>query len=451
MGESEVTSETIGETVMEHLRELDDVAYVRFASVYRNFREAKDFETALAELSGEEAADDRAQVSAAVSGRHSIDDDQPLHGAGAGARPARARPHLAQSGGRRGDRQGRRHRRPRLDAARRPAACRDRGAAAGRRGGARRDALRHARALLASRQDAALRRRHHRGRHRARRLGARRSQSRGRGRRAMRGCAPRASRSRSGSAPRRRGAIMPATSAACATAGRMSCSSSRSRPTARPARPGASRSPITGEAARERVHLLRAQSDAILIGIGTVLADDPLLTCRLPGMAEHSPVRVVLDSMLRLPLDSRLVQSARETPVWVSPALPRRQAAEVRPAAARRRGVARRRQAPAASISPPCSSCLAARGITRLMVEGGPTLAAALLAADLVDEAVLFRSPKVVGPDGIDALDADAVDGADTPAEAGRQRGRWAPTGKSIMQRGVSDVYRHCQRRRRSA
>ena len=57
LGESEVTTETIGETVMSHLRDLDDVAYVRFASVYRNFREAKDFETALAELSGEEAAE----------------------------------------------------------------------------------------------------------------------------------------------------------------------------------------------------------------------------------------------------------------------------------------------------------------------------------------------------------------------------------------------------------
>ncbi len=56
LGENEVTTETIGETVMAHLRELDDVAYVRFASVYRNFREAKDFETALAELSGEEEA-----------------------------------------------------------------------------------------------------------------------------------------------------------------------------------------------------------------------------------------------------------------------------------------------------------------------------------------------------------------------------------------------------------
>src|SRR5208283_5497668 len=74
---------------------------------------------------------------------------------------------------------------------------------------------------------------------------------------------------------------------------------------------------ITGEAVRERVHLLRAENDAIMIGIGTALADDPMLTCRLPGMAKNSPVRVVADSMLRLPLSSRLVKSAYETPVWV--------------------------------------------------------------------------------------------------------------------------------------
>ncbi|MCC8942421.1 bifunctional diaminohydroxyphosphoribosylaminopyrimidine deaminase/5-amino-6-(5-phosphoribosylamino)uracil reductase RibD, partial [Bradyrhizobium sp. Arg68] len=74
---------------------------------------------------------------------------------------------------------------------------------------------------------------------------------------------------------------------------------------------------ITGDVARTRVHLLRAQSDAILVGIGTVLADDPLLTCRLPGMADRSPARVVLDRALRTPGSSRLVHSARETPLWV--------------------------------------------------------------------------------------------------------------------------------------
>src|SRR3954447_25642883 len=74
---------------------------------------------------------------------------------------------------------------------------------------------------------------------------------------------------------------------------------------------------ISGEAAKARVHLLRAQCDAVLVGIGTMLADDPLLTCRLPGMAARSPVRVVLDRSLRIPGASRLVHSARQTPLWV--------------------------------------------------------------------------------------------------------------------------------------
>ena len=80
---------------------------------------------------------------------------------------------------------------------------------------------------------------------------------------------------------------MPAISAACATAGRTSLLKlARSRLTARRALAGRKPVAITGETARERVHLLRAHSDAIMIGIGTALADDPMLTCRLPGMAE---------------------------------------------------------------------------------------------------------------------------------------------------------------------
>src|SRR6202012_3537966 len=75
--------------------------------------------------------------------------------------------------------------------------------------------------------------------------------------------------------------------------------------------------PITADVSRQQVHLMRAMHDAVLTGIGTAMADDPLLTCRLPGMADRSPVRVVLDSALRLRPESRLVATARETPLWV--------------------------------------------------------------------------------------------------------------------------------------
>jgi diaminohydroxyphosphoribosylaminopyrimidine deaminase/5-amino-6-(5-phosphoribosylamino)uracil reductase len=162
--------------------------------------------------------------------------------------------------------------------------------------------------------------------------------------------------------------------------------------------------PITGEAARARVHLMRAMNDALLTGIGTALADDPLLTCRLPGMAERSPVRVVLDSRLRLRLDSRLVATARETPLWVVTDMA---AAAEREQALRSAG-AEVLRVPAAGGRLELSAVLeslAGRGITRLMVEAGPIVAAAMLEADLVDEAVLLRSPKPIGADGIDALE----------------------------------------------
>ena len=74
---------------------------------------------------------------------------------------------------------------------------------------------------------------------------------------------------------------------------------------------------ITGPAARERAHLLRATHDAILVGTGTVIADDPQLTCRLPGLADHSPVRVALDRQLRIPLEAHLIAEARQVPTWV--------------------------------------------------------------------------------------------------------------------------------------
>ncbi len=161
---------------------------------------------------------------------------------------------------------------------------------------------------------------------------------------------------------------------------------------------------ITGEATRQRVHLMRATNDAVLTGIGTILADDPLLTCRLPGMAERSPVRVVLDTDLRLGLDLRVVATAHETPLWV---ITSAGAAPERERALQARGVEVFR-VPAAGGKLDLMAALkglAERGITRLMVETGPILAAALLRADLVDEAVLLRSAMTIGPAGIDALE----------------------------------------------
>ncbi|MFT4117405.1 bifunctional diaminohydroxyphosphoribosylaminopyrimidine deaminase/5-amino-6-(5-phosphoribosylamino)uracil reductase RibD [Bradyrhizobium sp.] len=163
---------------------------------------------------------------------------------------------------------------------------------------------------------------------------------------------------------------------------------------------------ITGEAARNRVHLLRAQSDAILVGIGTVLADDPVLTCRLPGMAARSPVRVVLDQSLRIPGDSRLVHSARETPLWVVCSELAEAAAAARLGAA---GAQVMRMPPTSASGldlPVVLHELSEKGITRLMVEGGSRVAASFVAADLVDEIWLFRGAEEVGRDGVDALDA---------------------------------------------
>jgi len=163
---------------------------------------------------------------------------------------------------------------------------------------------------------------------------------------------------------------------------------------------------ITGSLARNRVHRMRAMHDAVLTGIGTVLADDPLLTCRLPGM--HSPVRIVLDRMLRLPPACRLVAGARQTPLWV---VTGQRAPFGGETALRAEGVEvlRVQEANGRLDLFAALKCLAERGITRLLVEAGPILTDALLHADLVDEAALFRSPTAIGADGLDALDGRAL------------------------------------------
>jgi diaminohydroxyphosphoribosylaminopyrimidine deaminase/5-amino-6-(5-phosphoribosylamino)uracil reductase len=162
---------------------------------------------------------------------------------------------------------------------------------------------------------------------------------------------------------------------------------------------------ITGEAARNRVHLLRAQSDAILVGIGTVLADDPLLTCRLPGMETRSPVRVVLDRSLRISGTSRLVQSARQTPLWVMTSETAEAAAAMKLGAAGAQVI--RVAATGAGLDlRSVLRALAEKGITRLMVEGGARVASSFVAAGLADEIWLLRGPETIGVGGVPALDA---------------------------------------------
>ncbi len=157
---------------------------------------------------------------------------------------------------------------------------------------------------------------------------------------------------------------------------------------------------VTGEAARARVHLMRAQTDAVLTGIGTVLADNPELTCRLPGLHGASPVRVIVDSRLRLPLTYKLARTARKVPVWIicGSRADREDIADLE-----RRGIEVIQVAsdPDLGTDPEYLDWdvilgeLARRGITRVMVEAGPQIARSLgSAAALVDEYVLFRGDK---------------------------------------------------------
>ena len=164
---------------------------------------------------------------------------------------------------------------------------------------------------------------------------------------------------------------------------------------------------ITGEAAKARVHLLRAQCDAILVGIGTVLSDNPTLTCRLPGMEARSPVRVVLDRALRMPGTSKLVHSARQTPLWVMTSNLSEAPAAMKLGAAGAQVI----RVPTTATPPGLDlatvlHALAEKGITRLLVEGGARVASSFVGAGLADEIWLLRGANAVGADGVPALDA---------------------------------------------
>jgi diaminohydroxyphosphoribosylaminopyrimidine deaminase/5-amino-6-(5-phosphoribosylamino)uracil reductase len=167
---------------------------------------------------------------------------------------------------------------------------------------------------------------------------------------------------------------------------------------------------ITGEAARVRVFQMRAASDAIMVGIGTVLSDNPQLTCRLPGMFERSPVRVVLDATLKLPLATSVVATVRETPTWVfTSSKPSAIAEEI----LQQKGckVFRVGDVDGRLDLDEVLKVLAGQGITRLMVEGGPKVAGAIAAAGLADEVVVLHGEKNIGASGIEPLEGMPLNG----------------------------------------
>lgn len=182
------------------------------------------------------------------------------------------------------------------------------------------------------------------------------------------------------------------------------------------AAPGGDSKWITGPEARRFGHRLRADHDAILVGIGTALADDPRLDCRLPGLEAASPLRVVLDSRLRLPPSADLAAAAASRPTWL---FCRPDADVGRRVALEGLGV-RVFEAPAGrsgGLDPEAvAGVLAAEGVTRLLIEGGAAVAAAFLAADLVDRIHAFRAPFAIGGDGLAAIGPLGLDRvADAP------------------------------------
>lgn len=171
--------------------------------------------------------------------------------------------------------------------------------------------------------------------------------------------------------------------------------------------PGGESRWITGAAARAHVHLMRAQHDGVMVGIGSALADDPELTCRLPGLDHSGLVRIVVDSTGRLPVGSKLAASAGRQAVWL---LTSGDSGELE-----RVGV-RLLKAPSATTGldlVACMQSLGGQGLTRVLVEGGAALATSLLRTGLVDRLLWYRAPTVMG-EGLSAVTALAATGLGT-------------------------------------
>lgn len=196
---------------------------------------------------------------------------------------------------------------------------------------------------------------------------------------------------------------------------------------------GAGQVAITGPLSRAQVHLMRAEADAVVIGIGTALADDPELTVRLPGLEDRSPARIVLDGDARLPPASKLARTARQAPVMVA-------ACPQAPASARAGLEALGVRMLAAETFegrialPELLEDLAAQGMSSVFVEGGAETARNFLDDGLVDRIVLFRGPAPIGQGGI----ASPIDEDHIPA--GFRLGREMRFGDDVMREWVRPI-----------
>jgi len=165
---------------------------------------------------------------------------------------------------------------------------------------------------------------------------------------------------------------------------------------------------ITDTPARRVVHAMRGRHDAVMVGVGTVLADNPDLTCRIHGFRTTPNVRVIADSHLRTPLTSRLVTTASVIPTWF---LLREGTNLAREEAFTEAG-AKLIKIPGSTAGVDLRAAMAAlnaAGLTRIMVEGGGQLAAAMLRADLVDRVAWFHAPSIMGGDGWPAVQAFGI------------------------------------------
>lgn len=165
-------------------------------------------------------------------------------------------------------------------------------------------------------------------------------------------------------------------------------------------RKGAGQIGVTGGISRAQVHLMRAQADAILVGVATVEADDPELNCRLPGLEDRSPLRIVIDPEARLPMMSKLALSARSMPLFVA-AGP--DAKPVRRSSLEMLGVTflATEMHQGRIALPELLEDLAGRGVTTVLVEGGAATAQAFLDDGMVDRIALFQGPNPIGEGGV--------------------------------------------------